>query len=146
MSVLVDTNVLLRSAQLYHPLRPIASGAITFLIRQRETVHVCPQNISEFWNVATRPVSVNGLGYSREEVLREVQSIESLLKFLPEAPEIYTEWKQIVSTYGVQGLKVYDARLVATARVYGITRILTFNGADFKRYRDISVIDPALVS
>ncbi|HEY4084367.1 MAG TPA: type II toxin-antitoxin system VapC family toxin [Bryobacteraceae bacterium] len=146
MSILVDTNVLLRSAQPSHLLHVVASEAVDLLLSQEEAVYFCPQSIAEFWHVATRPVSVYGLGFSREELLREVQAIESLLSFLPEKPEVYDEWKRIVSGYGVQGLKVFDARLVATARVYGITRILTFNGTDFKRYEDISVIDPALVS
>jgi hypothetical protein len=30
--------------------------------------------------------------------------------------------------------------------VYGIHRILTFNGADFRRYPGIEVIEPAMLS
>lgn len=87
MSILVDTNVLLRSAQPSHLLYGLASRAVDVLLSREEIVYFCPQNIAEFWNVATRPISVNGLGYSRNEVLKEVQNIESLLSFLPEAPE-----------------------------------------------------------
>ena len=55
MGVLVDTNVLLRSAQPTH-LCSQATHAVSKLLRQKESVFFCSQNIAEFWNVATRPV------------------------------------------------------------------------------------------
>jgi len=63
MSVLIDTNILLRSAQPTHPLWSQATHSVATLLKQNETVCYCPQNIAEFWNVATRPVTVNGLGF-----------------------------------------------------------------------------------
>ena len=95
MRVLVDTNILLRSAQPNHPLCPQATAAVSRLLRQKDSVFFCPQNIAEFWNVATRPVDRNGLGLSREEVVREVTSIEASLTLLPDLPAIYTAWKRI---------------------------------------------------
>ena len=143
MSVLIDTNILLRSAQPGHPMCPSATHAVATLLQQNETVFFCPQNIAEFWNVATRPVSANGLGFSHAEVIAEVQNIEGLLTLLPDSPGIYPEWKRIVSDHKVQGIKVFDARLVAVAATYGVGSILTFNAADFRRYASITVIDPA---
>src|SRR6058998_2607414 len=72
MRVLVDTNVLLRSAQPSHPLCPQATYAVSKLLRQKDAVFFCSQNIAEFWNVASRPAEMNGLGFSQEEVLEEV--------------------------------------------------------------------------
>jgi len=46
-------------------------------------------------------------------VLREVASIEESLTLLPDVPAIYSAWKRLVHDYQVQGVKVYDARLVA---------------------------------
>jgi len=143
MRVLVDTNILLRSAQPTHPLCSEATSAVSKLLRQEDAVFFCPQNIAEFWNVATRPAEVNGLGFSHEEVLQEVASIESLLTLLPDIPAIYPVWKRLVQDHRVQGVKVYDARLVAVMSVYLIDTILTFNVADFKRYGNISAIPPA---
>jgi predicted nucleic acid-binding protein len=143
MRVLVDTNILLRSAQPNHPQSSEATHAVSRLIRQRDAVFFCPQNIAEFWNVATRPADKNGLGLSHEEVLREVASIESLLTLLPDIPGIYAAWKTIVSDYKVQGVKVHDARLVAVAQVYGVESILTFNDADFKRYGNVTPLNPS---
>jgi predicted nucleic acid-binding protein len=88
MRVLVDTNILLRSAQPNHPLSPQATHAVSKLLRQKDSVFFCAQNIAEFWNVATRPAEVNGLGLSHEEALQEVSSIENLLTLLPDVPAI----------------------------------------------------------
>ena len=143
MRVLVDTNILLRSAQPNHPLCSQATRAVSKLIRQKDAVFFCPQNIAEFWNVATRPATVNGLGLSHEEVLQEVRSVERLLSMLPDIPGIYTAWKEIVRDHKAQGVKAYDARLVATMSVYSVESILTFNVADFKRYEEITAIHPS---
>lgn len=62
MRILVDTNVLLRSAQPTHPLCSQATNSVARLMRDNHSLFVCPQNIAEFWNVATRPADRNGLG------------------------------------------------------------------------------------
>jgi predicted nucleic acid-binding protein len=145
MRVLVDTNILLRSVQPNHPLCSQATRAVSKLIRQKDAVFFCSQNIAEFWNVATRPAGLNGLGLSHEEVLQEASSIERLLTLLPDIPAIYTAWKEIVRDHRVQGVKVYDARLVATMNVYAVESVLTFNAADFKRYSTINALHPSSV-
>jgi predicted nucleic acid-binding protein len=58
-------------------------------------------------------------------------------------PAIYPGWKQIVKDHRVQGVKVYDARLVAIMNVYGVESVLTFNTADFKRYSNITALHPS---
>ena len=143
MRVLVDTNILLRSAQPNHPLCSQAAHAVSKLIRQMDAVFFCSQNIAEFWNVATRPADRNGLGLSHEEALQEVSSIERLLTLLPDIPEVYTAWKEIVRDHKVQGVKVYDARLIATMNVYAVESILTFNTGDFKRYSNFTALHPS---
>jgi predicted nucleic acid-binding protein len=142
MRVLVDTNILLRSAQPTHPLCAQATQAVSKLIRQKDSVFFCSQNIAEFWNVATRPADLNGLGLSHEQVLQEV-SIGRLLTLLPDIPALYPAWKEIVADNKVQGVKVYDARLVAIMTVYAVESVLTFNTADFKRYSNITALHPS---
>ncbi len=145
MRVLVDTNVLLRSVQPSHPLCPQATQAVSRLIRRDGGIFYCSQNIAEFWNVATRPSDKNGLGLSHEEALREVAGIERSLTLLPDVPAIYSAWKRIVDDHRVQGVKVYDARLVAIMSVYLVESVLTFNTADFNRYSKIRALHPSAV-
>jgi predicted nucleic acid-binding protein len=144
MSVLVDTNILLRRTQLAHTLHPIAMKSVARLLASGEPVYFTPQNIAEFWNVATRPLANNGLGFPVSLVLVEVEKIERILTLLPDAPAIYAEWKRLVVKHSVQGVKVHDTRLVAAMAVHGIGRILTFNADDFNRY-DVEVLDPAVI-
>jgi predicted nucleic acid-binding protein len=44
--------------------------------------------------------------------------------------------------HAIAGVQVYDARLVASMRVHGVIRILTFNERDFARYSEIQAIHP----
>lgn len=62
MSYLVDTNFLLRLAQNTSPFHSDARNAYSTLRTQGELLTIVPQNLVEFWAVATRPSSVNGLG------------------------------------------------------------------------------------
>ena len=144
MSTLVDTNVLLRRTQPNHESHALAVESVARILESGEPVCVTPQNISEFWNVATRPQAQNGLGFSVAFAAAEVAKIEQALILLPDSPATYAEWKRLVLTYGVMGIKVHDARLVAAMAVHGVRRILTFNTNDFKRY-DIEALSPASV-
>ena len=64
MSHLVDTKVLTRLIVLKDPLSQPARAAIDKLQQDRTGLLVAPQNLIEFWAVATRPVEANGLGLS----------------------------------------------------------------------------------
>lgn len=143
MRVLVDTNILLRSVQPNHPSYSRATLAVSRLMRRNDALFFCSQNIAEFWNVATRPAERNGIGLSVEEVVGEIRNIENLIILLPDIPAVYATWKLIVEEQRVQGVKVYDARLVAFTKVYSIEGILTFNAADFSRYTNIAALHPA---
>jgi hypothetical protein len=61
MSVLVGTNILTRAAQPGHPMHNSAVDAVDTLRSRGEELCVVAQNLIEFWAVATRPLSVNGL-------------------------------------------------------------------------------------
>jgi predicted nucleic acid-binding protein len=141
MSVLVDTNVLLRRTQSGHPDYGTAVESIARLVATGDPVCVCSQNIAEFWNVATRPAANNGLGLSVELTSGEVEDIERTLTLLPDSAATYAEWKRLVVQYRVMGTKVHDTRLVAAMNIHGIARILTFDTNDFLRY-GITVLHP----
>jgi len=145
MSVLADTNILLRRTQPTHPSHKLAIESVPGLLAAGEPVLYNLQTISEFWNVLTRPVDRNGIGFSPQDALREVAQIERVLTLLPDSPAVYLEWKRLVALHAVSGAKVHDAKLVAAMNVHGVSRILTFNIADFARY-DVEAIDPALMT
>jgi predicted nucleic acid-binding protein len=142
MPYLADTNILLRWVTPADPQHSLAVSSVKALQRRGEVVHITPQNLIEFWNVATRPAAANGLGMSPAEAEREVESLELLFPLVPDTPDIYREWRRLVSAGGVSGVKVHDARLAAVALANGLTHILTFNAADFKRFAGITAVRP----
>ena len=145
MAILFDTNILLRWTQKHHPHSAIAVRALKALRSRDEELHIAPQNVVEFWAVATRPFSHNGLGLTTEQTTAEIESLKSFFGLLPELP-LQEEWQRIVTQYRVSGKSVHDARLVAAMSVHGISEILTFNVQDFIRYTEISVLDPSRVA
>ena len=145
MKVLVDTNILLRLAQKTHQHSAIALQAIQSLLSDKQDLVLLSQLAVEFWAVATRPAKANGLNLTVEQTLVELADIELSIDLLPELP-VHAEWQRLVTSYRVSGKNVHDARLVAAMVVHGVTKILTFNDADFTRYAEISVLDPFLIA
>jgi predicted nucleic acid-binding protein len=122
-------------------------NAISILAGAGIELVITSQNLVEFWRSATRPVDRNGLGLSISEAEVELQRLEKLFRVLPDVPEIYPQWRQLVLRYGVKGVNVHDARLVAVMRVHSVTHILTFNTSDFTRYSgEIMPVHPATVT
>lgn len=141
-SYLLDTNILLR---LYQPNSPEFSSirrAVNSLHRANVALYYFSQNIIEFWNVSTRPVTQNGYGLSSAETDEVARQIEKAFILLPDVEAIHYEWRRLVVAHGVSGARVHDARIVATMIVHGISQILTLNGSDFERYREIAIVHP----
>jgi predicted nucleic acid-binding protein len=147
VAYLVDTNIILRMAQPDHPMCASALNALGILRHQQEELYLTHQNLVEFWRSATRPVEKNGLGLAILEASEELQRLETLFLILPDVPEIYPQWKRLVLEYGVMGVNVHDARLVAVMLVHGVTHLLTFNTRDFTRYSAFIIpVDPATLT
>jgi predicted nucleic acid-binding protein len=144
--IAVDTNVLVGAIQTFDPLlRLAARRAVKSLYRQGEQLLCFPQNLVEFWNASTRPASGNGLGFSPEQAARYVDRFQTLLRLLPETPEIFPTWRKLVLEHRVSGIQVHDARIVAAMSVHQVSTILSFDLADFKRYTGITVVHPTEV-
>jgi predicted nucleic acid-binding protein len=131
MAILVDTNILVRFADLSDPFHLVAKWAVAELHRRGELLHVIPQNLVEFRNVATRPKAANGLGLSVPDAIAKTVAFEAAFPLLAETPGIYPAWQALTAAAGVMGKQVHDARLVAVCHVYGVTHLLTFNLGDF---------------
>lgn len=127
-------------------MNPDAANAISILSSRGEQLHIVPQNLIEFWNVYTRPTERNGLGRSVAETQAEVNRLKVLFPLLLDTQAIYQEWERLVVAYGIRGVNVHDARLVAAMLVHGLTHILTFNISDFARYSEITPVNTTAIS
>lgn len=149
MAYLIDTNLLIRLANVLDALHGTASRAVMELHRRGEALHVTPQVLIEFRNVAIRPPALNGLGLSTARTDALAAGFESVFPLLTETPAIYPAWKALVSALGIIGKRVHDARLVAVCHAHAVTHLLTFNVAGFARMAGfgpgVVVVDPASV-
>lgn len=145
MTVLFDTNILTRAAQPGHAHHLLALQAGDILKSRGEDLCIVPQVLYEFWTVATRPSGENGLGLTTAEARAELARIKRLFSLVPDTPAIFPLWEELVFAHDVKGKSTYDARLVASMRVHGMTHILTFNAADFSRYPGITALTPQAI-
>jgi len=142
MSVLVDTNILLRSAQPNHPLQGTALEAVPVLRGNGETLSILPQILYEFWVICTRPVTENGLGFPVTQMEQEIDRLQRMFHLLEETPGVFPEWQKLVIKHQVVGKTAHDAHVVAGRTLHSIDRILTFNVQDFKRFPEITAMSP----
>jgi len=142
--ILLDTNFLGRITDSDDPQGAEAGHAMHTLFRQGEQLAIVPQNLYEFWAIATRMPDVNGLGMTIEQASQWLRFFQRRFTLLPDRNDLPARWHELVRTHGIKGFRAHDARLVAAMQCYGVTRVLTFNARDFKAL-GVEVIDPASV-
>jgi len=149
MGILIDTSVLGRLANRADVLHSVAKAAIAELHRRGEVLHITAQNLVEFRNFATRPISANGLGLAPSAAEGLAATFEAAFPLLAETPDIFPAWKALVAAAAVIGKQAHDARLVAVCHVHSVTHVLTFNVSHFVRLAGLApgivVIDAATV-
>ena len=115
---------------------------IDVLVSRGDTVAITPQVLVEFQALATRPKEANGLGMMPLEANQQSRYMEERFEMLVETPLVYTRWRDLMERYEVRGRQVYDARLVAVMLTHEVECLLTGNASHFRRYSEITVIDP----
>jgi predicted nucleic acid-binding protein len=142
MPYLLDANILLRLADPASSQHELVSDALTKLFAQGEELVVSAQAYAEFWAVATRPVNVNGLGYTPEYTDEFVNDFLGTYGFLPDRNDTFGFWHGLVKKYAVSGKPTHDAKLVVLMQAHQLEQILTINTSDFARYSEIKATHP----
>lgn len=142
MMVLLDTNVVVAFLRRGHLRHVAATSAVKRFSTDNHELCLVPQVCYEFWVVATRPLSSNGLGLQREEALRELVKVQELFSLMRDERTVFDIWQSILGNQVVMGKQGHDARLVAAMQRHGITHLLTFNIADFRRYSSVELLNP----
>jgi predicted nucleic acid-binding protein len=140
---LVDTNVLLRLANNRLDQHRLCAASVDRLRQIDYLLLFTFQNLTEFWNVSTRPAERNGHGLSAAETADSLNWIERTMVFLPDESRVLAKWRRLIVEHQVRGVQVHDARLAASLIVHEVPQILTLNGPDFARYPEIEAIHPA---
>jgi predicted nucleic acid-binding protein len=145
--ILLDTNLLARMTDSAHSQCAIARQAVHASLARKERLIIVPQNLYEFWAVATRspgapPAGQNGLGMTPEQAGQWLGFFQRRFIVLPDREALLSQWHSLVKAFQIKGVRSHDARLVAAMQTHGITRLLTFNTDDFKGF-PISLVHPA---
>ena len=140
---LLDTSIILRLVNPLDAQHSVArDAALNLKLRGDEPV-LANQVLYEFWTVATRPTSVNGLGWTPKQSASEMAALLQGFAVLPEPQTLFATWLSLVTTYSVSGKRSHDLRLIAWALDSAVPFIVTFNIDDFKPFTEITAIYPA---
>ena len=143
--ILVDTNLLLRSVQPGHAQCQMARNAVKAVRQLGYVPCIVPQIVYEYWVVATRPLTSNGLGLSSIDAEADIARVIEQFHLFRDERTIFDRWQRLVVQYEVHGKTAHDARLVAAMERHGIEHLLTFNTQDFQRFPFLIAVHPESV-
>ena len=137
----VDTNVLVKARILEAPDHEIARDILENAYAEPEPLRISRQVLREYLAVVTRPQTWL-VAIAREDALDDVVRLAATFEVLEDGP-VVTDWLvSLCRVVPVGGRQIHDANIVATMLAHGERRLLTFNAADFRRYRDrIELLD-----
>src|ERR1700681_4602355 len=107
--ILLDTNLLGRMTDSTDPQCAAARRAVHVLSARRERLIIVPQNLYEFWAVATRkagppPAGQNGLGMTPHQANQWLRFFQRRFSLLPDRDELLARWHTLVTTLGISGI------------------------------------------
>lgn len=138
--ILLDTNILVRMAN-HDDQDYDRTVRVVFEFRKADILAISPQTLYEFWAVATRDVSNNGLSMNGERASRWIRRYCRLFHFVDEPPTLFEKWVALVEAHNVRGFRAHDARHAALMQALGIARIMTYNVSHFAGF-GVAVINP----
>ena len=95
MTVLLDTNLLLRASDRGHTMYAVATEALIRLDIDNQECVLVPQVLYEFWVVATRPLAVNGLELSISDAKLAIEKWTTAYPVLLDERGVYRIFRSI---------------------------------------------------
>ena len=126
-SYLLDTNIILRFADFQSLEYNLIQNTISEILLRGGQCFITSQVIIEFWVVATRPINVNGLGWTVAQTTQAVEMLINQFDLLEETPDVFSIWFNLVTTYNISGKRTHDIHILAVMLAHNISHILTLN-------------------
>ena len=145
-SYLLDTNIILRSANFQSLEYNLIRNTISEILLRGGQCFTTSQVIIEFWVVATRPINVNGLGWTVAQTTQAVQMLINQIDLLEETPDVFSIWFNLVTTYNISGKRTHDIHILAVMLAHNISHILTLNPKDFIAVPEITIVHPQSIN
>lgn len=134
--IVIDTNILIYAIDNNSPHQSKSQAIIN---NQAYELYITSKNISEFYAVATR--GTNPL-VSVKDTIRVIKHYRAIMDVLYPDENSSKELDNLIQKYQPRGLKVHDFEIAAIAISNGITQLATFNVADFKKIKEIDIVEP----
>ena len=113
-AVFIDTNVLVYASRPSAPRFAVAREALASVEATGRTVWSSTRILREYLAVVTWP--------------------QAAAPALPMSIALDDRLLALLATYPAAGRQVHDANLVAAMLTHGVTRLITFNDGDFRRF------------
>ncbi len=140
---LLDTNVLVYAVFPATPQHAASRALLDGAKAVGANFCVAPRNLVEFYAVVTNPRRVTQPKTS-DEALQAIDDLLALpgLTLLPVPADLVARWAQLLRQSPATKQRAFDTQLVATMLGDGVTKLYTFNTADFQHFAGIQVLAP----
>jgi predicted nucleic acid-binding protein len=139
--VFLDTNILVHANVAESPRHGVALETVEQLSEAGVEMWISRQVLREFLAVLTRPqVFLKPRPIST--ITATVRQFETLFRIAEENATVTARLLDLLERTPVGGRQVHDANIVATMLSHGVTRLVTENTTDFKRFADLITVLP----
>ncbi len=140
--VFVDTNVLIYASRPIEPASRQASDALAEAEDAGDELCISRQVLREYLSSVTRP-QIAAAPLPAPVAIADVRRLIEIYAVLEDGPEVTERLLGLLLLAPTGGKQVHDANIAATMLAHSVTRLLTFNGADFQRFAGlIEVVVP----
>jgi predicted nucleic acid-binding protein len=97
--------------------------------------------MSEHLVTVSRP-QMDAAPLSPDVAVGDLRRFAEIYTILEDGPAIMEQLLQLMVSVSIGGKQVHDANLIATMLAHGVSRLLTFNEADFRRFSALVALEP----
>ncbi len=139
--VFVDTNVLVHANNEESLFRQEARQRLLDLAAAGHTLWISRQVLREYAAVLSRLMNETN-AFDGPAIVADLQRFEREFLVADENAAVSAQLQALIVSHAVKGKQTHDANVAATMLVHGVTRLLTHNEKDFRRYIPLIEILP----
>jgi predicted nucleic acid-binding protein len=131
--VFVDTNVLIYASRTQASEHATAQAMLSRMRRESSPLWLSQQVLREYLAASTRPQRF-GPSLPMAAAIADVARFRASFNIAEDSARVFERLLELLSSHPGGGKQVHDTNIVAIMLEHDITRLLTFNGADFRRF------------
>jgi predicted nucleic acid-binding protein len=134
--VFVDTNILIYASRPKASEHAAAQAMLGRMRRESSPLWLSHQVLREYLAASTRPQRF-GPALPMSAAIADVERFRTGFNIAEDSAGVFNRLVELLSLRPGGGKQVHDTNIVATMLARGITRLLTFNAADFQRFNGL---------